>query len=77
MTHLTGWDDAEMRRGQASADAQAMQAAAVCRYFLSEASGRFGELLVVFEKVKFTGLTQTLGQLTVSSRDYQSNCWVN
>jgi hypothetical protein len=29
-------------------------------------------------KVKFTGLTQTLGQLiTASNRDSQSNCWVN
>ena len=43
---LTGWDDAEMRRGHASADAQSMRAAAVCRYFLSEA--KFGKLLLVF-----------------------------
>jgi hypothetical protein len=27
--------------------------------------------------LKFTGLTQNLGQLYGSYRDFQSNCWVN
>jgi hypothetical protein len=27
--------------------------------------------------LKFTGLTQNLGQLQGSYRDFQSNCWVN
>jgi hypothetical protein len=27
--------------------------------------------------LKFTGLTQNLGQLEGSYRDFQSNCWVN
>jgi hypothetical protein len=29
------------------------------------------------EPLKFTGLTQNLGQLYGSDRGFQSNCWVN
>ena len=44
---VTGWDEAEMRKGRASTEAQGMQAAAVSRYFLGE--HRFAALLLVFE----------------------------
>ena len=43
---VTGWDDAETRKGHASAEGQEMRAAAVARYFLGD---RFRELLLVFE----------------------------
>ena len=43
---LTGWSAAELQRGQQSADAAAMRAAAVAEYFLRE---RFAGLLLVFE----------------------------
>ena len=42
---LTGWREADMRRGFESEAARGMQAAAVSRYFL----GPFAELLLVFE----------------------------
>ena len=29
------------------------------------------------QNLKFTGLTQNLGQLRCSHMDFQSNCWVN
>ena len=48
---LTGWGEAEMRRGLSSVDAREMRAAGVARYFL----GRFAELLLVFEFSKAWG----------------------
>ena len=50
---LTGWGEAEMRRGLGSVDAREMRAAAVARYFLGP--GRFAELLLVFEFSKAWG----------------------
>ena len=46
---LTGWDDAQMRRGHKSKEGQAMRADAVARYFLRQ---RFPGLLLVFEFAK-------------------------
>ena len=44
---LTGWGEAETRRGLGSVDAREMRPAAVARYFLGP--GRFAALLLVFE----------------------------
>ena len=48
---LTGWGEADMRRGFESEVARGMQAAAVSRCFL----GPFAELLLVFEFAKAWG----------------------
>ena len=51
---LTGWGEADMRRGFESDAARGMQAAAVSRYFF----GPFAELLLVFEFSKAWGATE-------------------
>ena len=49
---LTGWSEEEKRKGYASKEGQAMQSAAVARYFLTD---RFAELLLVLEFPKEWG----------------------